>query len=121
MSRFVPLAVCLLVLAWASPAIGGAQYQKVDELGHPIGPVTDFDPDAKHETPWLAFVILGGFTAFVAYEFYRQEAICPFLLEGSQRVVPQWASRTEFPLFFWSQIALHAAVAAWMWWHFVFT
>jgi hypothetical protein len=117
MGRIVPLVLCALLLASAAPAFAGhGQYQKLDALGNPVGPITDFDPDAKHEVSWIAVLICGGITAFVAYEYYRQEAVGIYVLEGSERGINQWIARTEHPLFFWFYIALHAALAAYCWW-----
>jgi hypothetical protein len=119
MKRIVPLVLCALLLASAAPAFaGGAQYQKVDELGRPVGPITDFDPDAKHEVSWIAVLICGGITAFVAYEYYRREALGIYVLEGSERGIYQWIERSEHPLFFWFYISLHTALAAYFWWLF---
>ena len=83
-----------------------------------MGPITDFDPDAKHEPSWIAVLICGGITAFVAYEYYRREALGIYVLEGSERGIYQWIERSEHPLFFWIYIALHAALAAYFWWLF---
>jgi hypothetical protein len=117
MRRIVPLVLCALLLVSAAPAFaGGAQYQKVDELGRPVGPITDFDPDAKHEPSWIAVLICGGITAFVAYEYYRREALGIYVLEGSERGIYQWIERSEHPLFFWIYLALHTALAAYFWW-----
>ncbi len=82
----VPLVLCALLLALAAPAIAGvAQYQKVDELGNPIGPMTDFDPAATHQVSRIAVLICSGVTAFIAYEYYRREVLGIYVLEGSER------------------------------------
>jgi hypothetical protein len=122
MSRFVFLLLCGLLLASAASAIAAqsSQYQKLDSLGNPIGLVTDYDPGAKREVPWFALLICGGFTAFVAYEYYRQEALGPYVMERTERVIYQWVERSEHPLFFWIYMSLHAALATYFWWHCLF-
>ncbi|HEV7999122.1 MAG TPA: hypothetical protein VGP63_04530 [Planctomycetaceae bacterium] len=122
MNRLIFLLLSSLLLASAAQAIAGpsSQYQKIDSLGHPVGPVTDYDPDAKRELSWFALLICGGFTAFVVYEYYRQEALGPYVMERTERVIYQWVERSEHPLFFWIYMSVHAALATYFWWHCFF-
>ncbi|HET6328688.1 MAG TPA: hypothetical protein VFG04_28650 [Planctomycetaceae bacterium] len=119
MSRFVLLVLGGLLLASAAPAFAQSHYpqhQKFDELGHPVGLITDHDPSEKRETPWYALLFFGALTAFVGYEYYRQETVGYYVDEGSQRVLLQWIERSEHPLFFWFYLSVHAVLAAYSWW-----